>query len=83
MEDLAQRFEGASAAIISMRGVSHMDISGAQAFAELVEALQKKEIKVFFSGVSEDVMKMMERSDIVKTVGAENFYGRVDQVILK
>jgi SulP family sulfate permease len=83
VEDLAQGFEGASAAIISMRGVSHMDISGAQAFAELVEALQKKEIKVFFSGVSEDVMKMMERSDIVKTVGAENFYGRVDQVILK
>ena len=83
VEDLAQWFEGASAAIISMRGVSYMDISGAQAFAELVEALQKKEVKVFFSGVSEDVMKMMERSDIVKTVGAENFYGRVDQVILK
>ena len=60
-----------------------MDRSGAQAFAELVEALQKKEIKVFFSGVSEDVMKMMERSDIVKIVGEENFYGRVDQVILK
>lgn len=51
--------QGAPAVLFSMRGTSYMDISGAQAFLQLVERLQEKQIIVGVCGVSQSVNEMM------------------------
>ncbi len=79
--DLAGEFEGRSAVLFSMRGTSYMDISGAQAFRELLETLREREIPVYICGVSDGVRTMMERSGIVKDVGEERFYWSVERAL--
>jgi len=63
-----------------MRGTSYMDISGAQAFLELVEELKKDKI-VYICGVSDSVKETMSRSGIVEVVGEENFYWSVERAL--
>ena len=79
--DMAQRLAGKSAVLFSMRGASYMDISGAQAFLELLQALREKEMPVYICGVSDRVKEMMERSGIVDCVGRENFYWSVERAL--
>lgn len=81
--DMAERFDGRSAVLFSMRGTSYMDISGAQAFSELLENIKKKNIPVCICGVSDSVKEMMERSGIVDLVGEENFYWSVERALHK
>ncbi len=81
IEDMAEHFIGKSAAIFSMRGVSYMDISGAQAFSELVDEIDKCGIPVFVCGLSDKVMTMMERSGIVEKIGRERFYWSVERAL--
>lgn len=47
-----------------MSGVSYMDISSAQELMELIERLKKEGVQLSFSGVTESVNTMMERSGI-------------------
>ncbi len=79
--DMLEHFEGKSAAIFSMRGVSYMDISGAQAFTELVEELDKREIPVYVCALSAGVMKMMEQSDLVEKIGKDRFFWSVERAL--
>lgn len=67
--------------IFSMRGASYIDISGAQAFLELIEELHKNNIKVDICGVSEAVKTMMDRSGITECVGEDNFYWSVQTAL--
>lgn len=79
--DMAERLSQKSAVLFSMRGTSYMDISGAQAFLELLKTLQEKEIPVYICGVSDGVRRMMERSGIVECVGKESFYWSVERAL--
>ncbi len=79
--DMAEAFAGRSSAIFSMRGVSYMDISGAQAFLEMVEELKKANIPVYICGVSDAVMTMMERSGVCAEVDKSNFYWSVEHAL--
>jgi SulP family sulfate permease len=79
--DMTERLSQKSVVLFSMRGTSYMDISGAQAFLELVQALQEKEIPVYICGVPEGVKRMMERSGIAEYVGQENFYWSVERAL--
>lgn len=58
-----------------------MDISGAQAFLELIQDLQKKDIPIYICGVPDRVKQMMERSGIVSLVGEEHFYWSVERAL--
>ena len=53
--DLAGRFQGRSAVLFSMRGVSYMDVSGTQAFLELLRQLKEQELPVYICGLSDSV----------------------------
>lgn len=79
--DMAERLSQKSAVLFSMRGTSYMDISGAQAFLELLKTLQEKEIPVYICGVSDGVKRMMERSGIAECVGKESFYWSVERAL--
>ncbi|MDO4618561.1 MAG: SulP family inorganic anion transporter [Clostridia bacterium] len=70
-----------TSAIFSMRGVSYMDISGAQGFMELLEALKEKNVNIYICGASTAVSTMMERSGITELVGKENFYWSVERLL--
>lgn len=79
--DLAERFADKSAVIFSMRGTSYMDISGAQAFLELINDVKEKSIPVYICGVPDSVRDMMEKSGIVDCVGENNFYWSVENAL--
>ena len=79
--DLAGRFQGRSAVLFSMRGVSYMDVSGAQAFLELLRQLKAQELPVYICGLSDSVRLMMERSGIVELLGEDHFYWSVERAL--
>lgn len=81
ISDMAGRLAGKPAVLFSMRGTSYMDISGAQAFLELMQTLREKETPVAVCGVSDGVKAMMERSGIAERVGEENFYWSVERAL--
>ncbi len=81
ISDIEEKVEKKSSVIFSMRGVSYMDISGAQAFLELVEALNGKNVPVYICAVSQAVMTMMERSGVHEAVGSDNFYWSVEHAL--
>lgn len=79
--DLAGRFQGRSAVLFSMRGVSYMDVSGAQALLELLEQLKAQKLPVYICGLSDSVRLMMERSGIVELLGEDHFYWSVERAL--
>lgn len=81
ISDMAEHFQDKSAVLFSMRGTSYMDISGAQAFLELVEALKEKEISVSICGVSDTVREMMDKSGISECAGEDSFYWSVERAL--
>lgn len=80
--EMAGRLNGKSAVLFSMRGTSYMDISGAQAFFELMQTLNQQEIPVYICGVSDTVKNMMNRSGIVQLIGEDHFYWSVEKALM-
>jgi SulP family sulfate permease len=70
-------------AIFSMRGASHMDISGAQILLEVIQGLREKGIDVVLCGLPKSTMKMIERSGIAEILGEGSFYWSVERVLLE
>ena len=68
--------------LLSMRGVSYMDISGAIAFMHVLSDLQAKGKRILLCGVPGSTMAMLKRSDIYDMIGEENFYWSVEKAIL-
>ncbi len=81
ISDMEEKVADKSSVIFSMRGVSYMDISGAQAFLELVESLVAQNVPVYICAVSNSVMTMMERSGVCDAVGKDNFYWSVEHAL--
>ena len=78
---VAEELKEKDMAIFSMRGTSYMDISGAQAFHELIEEFKKDNKAVYICGVSDSVKETMTRSGIVEAVGEESFYWSVERAL--
>ena len=68
--------------LLSMRGVSYMDISGAIAFMHVLSDLQAEGKRILLCGVPTSTMAMLKRSDIYDMIGEENFYWSVEKAIL-
>lgn len=81
VEAIAQRVQGRKNVLFSMRGVSYMDISGAQAFQELLEHLQGQGCALYLCGVSQSVRQMMDRSGITELVRPGAFYWSVERAL--
>ena len=67
--------------LLSMRGVSYMDISGAIAFMHVLSDLQAEGKRILLCGVPTSTMAMLKRSDIYDMIGEENFYWSVERVL--
>lgn len=68
--------------LFSMRGVPHLDISGAQTLLEILGNFRKEGLDIAICGLSDNVMHMMRRSGIFDVVGESNFYFSVERVLL-
>ncbi|MBE6884396.1 MAG: SulP family inorganic anion transporter [Ruminococcaceae bacterium] len=67
--------------IISMKGVTTIDVSGVKAVMELCENLHQLGINIKFCGLKENVRKYFERAGIIEMVGTDNFYWSVDRAL--
>lgn len=80
--DIAAKVKGADTVLFSMRGVSNIDISCAQALRELIQGLRNQGVDVALCGLPTRTMKMMQRTDLKNIIGEENFYWSVERVLL-
>jgi SulP family sulfate permease len=67
----------------SMRGVSYLDISCAQAFERVILSLQERGVHTGCCGLSEETRKTMERSGILAHIGEENVFWSVDRALAR
>lgn len=68
--------------LFSMRGVSHMDVSGAQAMRELIKAFHDRGGYVLICGVPTGTMESMRRAGFLDLLGQEKFYWSVERALL-
>ncbi|MEA4870308.1 MAG: SulP family inorganic anion transporter [Christensenella sp.] len=73
--------EGCDAVFFSMRGVSYLDVSCAQAFEGVIKALHARDIRVGACGLSSETRRTMERSGILSLIGEENVYWSIDRAL--
>lgn len=74
--------EDMETAIFSIRGVSHIDISGLQYLMELCKDYQQRGITVAFCGAQPQVTDMFQRSGLADLIGDERFYWSSDIAIM-
>ena len=81
IEAIGPQTAGRRSVFFSLRGVSYMDISGAQAFLDLIRRLQSQGTQIFLCGVSAGVRQVMDRSGISRQAGEEAFFWGVEQAL--
>lgn len=80
--EIATHTEGCDTLLLSMRGVSNIDISCAQALRALIADLWGKGMDIVICGLPSRAMEMMRRTDLDTFIGEENFYWSVERVLL-
>ncbi|MCI8631091.1 MAG: SulP family inorganic anion transporter [Firmicutes bacterium] len=75
--DIEMHIGGADTLFLSMRGVSNIDISCAQTLRSLIESLRERGIDVALCGLPTKAYKMIERTELDKFIGEDNFYWSV------
>ena len=82
IEGILVKMQEFDTVLLSMRGVSYMDISGAITFMQVLAELQKQGKKIFLCGVPNSTMMMLKRSGIYDMIGENNFYWSVERALL-
>jgi SulP family sulfate permease len=67
---------------LSMRGVSHLDISGAQTLLNLLKSFRERNLRVSLCGLSQSAGEMLRRAGILEIVGEGNVYWDVQKALL-
>ncbi len=69
--------------IIRMRGVPAIDITALIALEHLLDVYEREGIKIIFSHVNEQPMKMFEHAKFVERIGRENFAINFDAALAR
>ena len=69
--------------IVRMRSVPAIDVTAMNAIEELYTKCEKKGIKLIFSHVNDQPMRVMEKAGFIDKVGRENFCDHIDSAIFK
>lgn len=83
IEEILVKMQEFDTVLLSMRGVSYMDISGAITFMQVLAELQKQGKKIFLCGVPGSTMNMLKRSGIYDMIGENSFYWSVERALLE
>jgi len=73
--------EGQKCLILRMRSVSTIDATAMHNFEQLYSECQKKKVRIIFSHVNEQPMRVMEKSGFAAKVGKENFCAHIDEAL--
>lgn len=68
---------------IRMRNVPAVDASGAEVLADIVKRCEKEHVKVVFSHVNEQPMRVMKKAGLTEIVGQENFCDHIDTALAR
>ncbi|MEG2253288.1 MAG: sodium-independent anion transporter, partial [Clostridia bacterium] len=79
---MAVKFAGCKEVYLSMRGVSDIDTSGAQALMALVKALQSGGAQVLVAGLPEKASAMCAQCGVQDVIGKENLYFSIDRALM-
>ena len=82
VESMADRLADSHTVFMSLRGVSDMDISGAQAMTRLADNLKRRGARLILTGLPERAKLMADRCGLTEAVGSGNFYHAMDRAIL-
>ncbi len=69
--------------IIRMRSVPAIDVTAMNAIEELYKRCEKKGIKLIFSHVYDQPMRVMEKAGFIDKLGRENFCEHIDSAVAK
>jgi SulP family sulfate permease len=72
---------GCDTVFFSMRGMSYLDVSCAQAFERVILSLQERGIRIGCCGLSDETRKTMERSGILTRIGEQNVFWSIDRAL--
>jgi len=67
-------FPDAKAILVIGSSINEIDASGEEKVREVAQRLREVGVKLAFSGLKHQVMRVMERSGLVKELGADAFY---------
>ncbi|MBR6968421.1 MAG: STAS domain-containing protein [Ruminococcus sp.] len=68
---------------IRMRNVPAMDATGAEALMRIVKRCERHNVKVIFSHVNEQPMRVMTKAGFIDQVGKENFCDHIDTALIR
>lgn len=69
--------------IFSMQGVPIIDLSGIQAFKEIIVELKSENINIVFAGLQKEVEKEIYRSGLAEYIGKSKIYGSAEEAVIK
>ncbi len=82
VESMADKLTDSHTVFMSLRGVSDLDISGAQAMTRLADTLKQRGTRLILTGLPERARQMADRCGLTEAVGESNFYHAMDRAIL-
>ncbi len=68
---------------IRMRNVPAIDATGVEALMRIVKRCERHNVKVIFSHVNEQPMKVMTKAGFIEKVGKENFCDHIDTALMR
>ncbi len=68
---------------VRMRNVPAIDATGVEALMRIVKRCQRHNVKVVFSHVNEQPMKVMTKAGFIEQVGKENFCDHIDTALIR
>jgi SulP family sulfate permease len=78
-QNITQKGATLKLVILCMEAMSYIDTSGLHLLKQIIEDLQKKEIKLLFSGVSSPIRDLLDTSGIVALLGEENLFSQTHE----
>ena len=82
LEELPQKTANCDTVMLSMRGVSSIDVSAVQTLLSILTELKSKGIDVTICGLPSASMHMLYRSGITDLLGEKAFYWSVERALL-
>ena len=82
VESMADKMAGYHTVYMSLRGVSDMDISGAQAMTHLAETLKARGTALVLTGMQDRTRQMADRCGLTEAVGEQMIFHGMERAIL-
>jgi MFS superfamily sulfate permease-like transporter len=67
--------------VLDLAGMHDMDFTGARAFAAMLDALDRRHVKVALARAGRTLAGNLERSGLIRRIGPEHLFDSVDEAV--